>query len=36
VITPEEIDILIDRAKKSLDECYEGLVADGLFVAKAD
>ena len=33
VITPEEIDILIVRAKKSLDECYAGLQADGLLVA---
>ena len=33
VIKPEEIDILIERAKKSLDECYAGLKADGLFVA---
>jgi putrescine aminotransferase len=31
VITPAEIDILIERAKKSLDECYAGLKADGLF-----
>lgn len=30
VITPAEIDILIERAKKSLDECYAGLKADGL------
>jgi putrescine aminotransferase len=30
VITPDEIDILIDRARKSLDECYTGLKADGL------
>ncbi|WP_309665138.1 aspartate aminotransferase family protein [Tabrizicola sp.] len=35
VITPEEIDILIDRAKTSLDECYAGLKRDGLFVARA-
>ena len=33
VITPSEIDILIDRAKKSLDECYAGLKADGLMVS---
>ena len=33
VITPDEIDILISRAKKSLDECYAGLKADGLLVA---
>ena len=31
VITPDEIDILIERAKKSIDECYAGLKADGLF-----
>jgi putrescine aminotransferase len=30
VITPAEIDILIERARKSLDECYAGLKADGL------
>lgn len=35
VITPEEIDVLMDRATRSLDECYAGLKADGLFVAKA-
>lgn len=33
VITPDEIDILIERAWKSLDECYAGLKADGLFKA---
>ena len=33
VITPEEIDILIARAKKSLDECHAGLRAEGLLVA---
>ena len=33
VIVPAEIDILIERAKKSLDECYAGLVADGLMVS---
>lgn len=33
VITPEEIDILIARARKSLDECYAGLKADGLMVS---
>ncbi len=32
-ITPAEIDVLIDRAKKSLDESYTALKADGLFVA---
>ncbi len=31
VITPDEIDVLIARAKTSLDECYAGLKADGLF-----
>lgn len=35
VITPEEIDILMERARKSLDECYAGLKRDGLFVARA-
>ena len=35
VITPEEIDILIARAVQSLDECYKGLKADGLMVARA-
>jgi putrescine---pyruvate transaminase len=34
VITPEEIDVLIARAKVSLDECYAGLKADGLLVAR--
>jgi len=33
VITPGELDILIARAKKSLDECYAGLQADELLVA---
>ena len=33
VITPDEIDILIERAKKALDECHAGLQADGLMVA---
>ena len=33
VITPDEIDILIARAKKSLDECSAGLQADRLLVA---
>ncbi len=33
VITTDEIDILIERATKSLDECYAGLKADGLFKA---
>jgi len=36
VITPDEIDILVARARKSLDECYAGLKADGLLVAKKD
>ena len=30
VITPDEIDTLVERARKSLDECYAGLKADGL------
>jgi putrescine aminotransferase len=33
VITPAEIDVLIERAKKSLDESYASLKADGMFVA---
>ena len=33
VITLGEIDILIERAKKSLDESYASLKADGLFVS---
>jgi len=33
VITTDEIDILMDRAKLSLDESYAGLKADGMFVA---
>lgn len=33
VITPAEIDILIERAVKSLDECYKGLLSDGMFVS---
>ena len=32
-ITPEEIDIVIERAWKSLDECHAGLKSDGLLVA---
>ncbi len=35
VIAPEEIDILMERAKRSLDECYAGLKADGWLVARA-
>ncbi|MBJ2150766.1 aspartate aminotransferase family protein [Paracoccus sp. IB05] len=35
VITTAEIDTLIQRATKSLDECYAGLQKDGLMVAKA-
>ena len=31
VITPEEIDVLIARAKLSLDEAYKSLVEEGLF-----
>ncbi|NPD16178.1 aspartate aminotransferase family protein [Xinfangfangia sp. D13-10-4-6] len=34
VITPAEIDVLIERATKSLDESYAGLKKDGLLVAK--
>ncbi len=33
VITTDEIDILIARATKSLDECYAGLKLDGMLVA---
>ncbi|MCB5410256.1 aspartate aminotransferase family protein [Pseudogemmobacter faecipullorum] len=33
-ITPAEIDTLIERATKSLDECYAGLQKDGLLVAQ--
>ncbi|WP_284176650.1 aspartate aminotransferase family protein [Frigidibacter sp. SD6-1] len=33
VIRPEEIDVLIARARKSLDECYAGLKDDGLLKA---
>ena len=32
VLLPE-IDVLIERATKSLDECYAGLKSDGLLVA---
>ena len=35
VITPEEIDVLMERATRSLDECYQGLKADGWLVARA-
>ncbi|MDF0596987.1 aspartate aminotransferase family protein [Psychromarinibacter halotolerans] len=31
VITPEEIDTMVERALKSIDEAYEGAKADGLF-----
>ena len=34
VITPAEIDVLIERAIKSLDEAYAVIKAEGLFVAK--
>ena len=34
VITPAEIDILIERAWISLDECYANVKAEGLFVAR--
>ena len=33
VIKPEEIDVLIERARKSLDETHKALVADGMMVA---
>ena len=33
VITPAEIDILIERATRSLDECHAGLKADGMMVS---
>ncbi|HQY42907.1 MAG TPA: aspartate aminotransferase family protein [Paracoccaceae bacterium] len=33
VIKPEEIDVLMARARKSLDECYAGLKDDGLLKA---
>ena len=33
VITPEEIDVLIARATKSLDEAYKIVKDEGLFVA---
>ena len=33
VITTDEIDVLMARARKSLDEAYAGLKADGMFVA---
>jgi putrescine aminotransferase len=32
-ITHEEVDLLIERAWKSLDECHAGLKADGMLVA---
>jgi len=32
-ITCDEIDILIERARKSLDECHKKIIADGLFEA---
>ena len=34
VITPEEIDVLITRARKSLDEAYKIVKDEGLFVAR--
>jgi putrescine aminotransferase len=34
VITPAEIDLLIERARKSLDECLAGLQKDGLMRAR--
>ncbi|MFN3970901.1 MAG: aspartate aminotransferase family protein [Gemmobacter sp.] len=33
VISEDEIDVLVDRATRSLDECLEGLVRDGMMVA---
>jgi len=33
IMTRENIDTLIERARKSLDECYEKVKADGLLVA---
>jgi len=33
VLTTDEIDTLIERARKSLDQCYEKLKQDGLMVA---
>jgi len=33
IITREEIDTLVERARKSLDQTYAGLVRDGLFVS---
>jgi len=34
VITTDEIDILIERAWQSIDECYTAVKAEGLFVAE--
>ena len=34
VITPDEIDVLIERARKSLDEAYKIVKDEGLFVAR--
>ena len=34
VMTPDEIDILIDRATKALDEAYAQLKAEGMLVAQ--
>ena len=31
VITPEQIEVLIERARKSLDECYAKIKEDGLY-----
>ncbi len=33
IITREEIDTLVERARKSLDQTYAGLIKDGLFVS---
>jgi putrescine aminotransferase len=35
VITRAEIDMLIDRAWRAIDETYEGLKRDGMLVAAA-
>lgn len=34
VISTDEIDVLIERARTSLDECLEGLVKDGMMVSR--
>ena len=35
ILSTDEIDEMMVRIRKSLDECYDGVVKDGLFVAKA-